>query len=123
MKKIVFGCLLAIGMTVSLCAQDPSNVTFNEYVKLTKEAPSNPKGMTVCADETYRIIYVSLPLPIDSSKVTSELKKQMETQMKLSMRNNPEDLKIIKRLGISVVYTFITNDKKLILVGFAPSDF
>ena len=123
MKKFAIACFIALTMCFSLYADSVEDIQFNQYVNLTRNAKSNPDGMTVCADKTYRIIYVSMPIAIDFSSITPELIKNMRAEMIKGMKSEVQDVKVIKNLKISVVYTFITSDKNIFAITFSYKDF
>ena len=123
MKKMVLGCLLAIGMISGLYADSAADEQFKQYVNLTKNSPENPKGMTVCADNTYRIIYISMPIPLSSSDATPAVISKMKSGMLAEMGKLKEDVKIVKDLKINFVYSFIATDKRVFCIAVSYKDF
>lgn len=123
MKKIGLICLLVMCLGTGLYADAAGKRQFQEYVKLTRNFPTNPPGMTVTADETYRIIYVTMPVAASSQKFTPALRDNMKNEMIKMMRSQKEDIRVVKNLKISIVYTFITTDKKLIVVPMTHQEF
>lgn len=124
MKKSLIAGLFALGMFAGLYADPAEDAQFQQYVKLTKESKSNPQGMTVCADPTYRIIYAAMPISLNKSDVTPEILGKMRKAMLTSFQapSMNADRKIIKDLKISLVYTLITTDKKIFTISFSYQD-
>ena len=123
MKKFILGWLLCAGVTFGLYASSAEEaVQFQQYVELTKKNASNPKGMTICADATYRIMYVTTPVPWSSTDLTPAKEKQLRQVMLNSFRKHKKDIELIKTLKIYIVYSFITSDKKIISVPLSFKD-
>lgn len=122
MKKMFLGCFLALSMCFGLCAGALEDAQFKQYVETTKNDKDNPKGMTVCADNTYRIIYVAMPAAVNYSSVTPQVLKEMKKELVAEAAKEKEDCKIIKDLKITVVYTFITTDKRMFTVVLSHKD-
>lgn len=123
MKKVVLGCLLFAGMISGLYAGSSDDAKFREYVEITKNSPSNPAGASVCADSTYRIIYMTVPMDAYSSNITPAVIDGMKRAMLAETRNFKEDVKVWKELKISIVYTLITRDKKVFNIALSYKDF
>ena len=123
MKKIVLGCLLFVGMISGLYADTAENVQFKQYVEMNKKSPTNPPGMTVCADETYRTIYVAMPLPIPYSNLKPEMVGEMKKAMLKALAKQSNDIKVVKSLKINFVFSYITTDKNIITVPISHNDF
>lgn len=122
MKKIVLVCMLFLGMAVAF-ADATALTQFRQYVELTRKSPSNPEGMTVVADETYRILYVSMPIAVSSKDLNAKIIEDMKKNMLAAMRNSKADISIIKDIKINIVYTFITSDKQLFSIPISYKDF
>ena len=121
MKKI---CLVLV-LVVAACgvfASSADKTQFRQYVELTKKSPTNPEGMTIVADEQYRIIYATMPLAIDSSNVNEQKIDVMRAGMLQEIKKYKNDIKIMKDLKISFVYTFVTSDKKVFCISFSYQD-
>ncbi|MBR2427403.1 MAG: hypothetical protein IKB16_11770 [Lentisphaeria bacterium] len=123
MKKIILGCLLFCGMISGLYAQSLEDEQFKQYVELTKKSPTNPKGMSVSADYTYRIIYAAMPLPHKHSAFTPQVIAEMKKEMIRIMKTQINDVKVIKSLKINFVFTYITSDKNIIVIPLSYNDF
>ena len=123
MKKFLLGCFLAACVCTGLYADSTEDTQFKQYVEMTRNHQNNPEGMTVAADNTYRIIYVAMPVAINKSDVTPQLLRTMRTEMMKGMAKEKADCKIIKDLKISIVYTFITSDKNIFTITFSHKDF
>ena len=121
MKKI---CLVLV-LVVAACgvfASSAEKIQFRQYVELTKKSPTNPAGMTIVADEQYRIIYATMPLPINSSNVNEQEINVMRASMLQGCKKHKNDIKIMKDLKISLVYTFVTSDKKVFCISLSYQD-
>jgi aspartate aminotransferase-like enzyme len=125
MKKKFLSLLFVAGFASvgMLYAAPVDDTQFDAYVQLTKKSKSNPPGMTVVADKTYRIMYVSMPMAVSYSSVTPDVIAKMKNAMRASMKKSNADLKVIRDLKISLVYTFITTDKKVFSISFSYLDF
>jgi hypothetical protein len=124
MKKFILGCLLCAGVSFGLYATSAEEaVQFQQYVELTKKNPNNPKGMTVCADSTYRIIYVTTPVTWSSADLTPEKQTQLRNVLLNSCRKHKKDVDLIKTLKLYMVFSFITSDKKMISVPLSFKEF
>ena len=122
MKKLYLVSLLVFGLCIVGYADLVEEAQFKQYVELTKNSKANPEGMTVCADYTYRIIYATMPTAINSSDVTPQFLKTMKNEILKGITSEKADCKIIKDLKISIVYTFITSDKKIFTLSFSYQD-
>lgn len=122
MKKIILVCLVFLGMSMALFADAVSDTQFRQYVELTRKHKNNPKGMTVTADYTYRIIYAAMPMPNASSDITPQVMANMKKAMLAAMRKQKADCKIMKNLKIQTVYTFITSDRKVFSISISYLD-
>ena len=122
MKKIGLACFLALSMCFALCADSVEDTQFKQYVELTKRHKNNPKGMTVCADYTYRVIFVTLPIPADFSSVTPKVMKNMKEGIIKAMKTATDDVKIVRNLKINIVYNYITSDKKIVAITISYKD-
>lgn len=122
MKSAFLGCLLVLSVCFGLYADTTADTQFKQYVELTKNDKDNPEGMTVCADNTYRIIYVAMPLPVNSTDVTPQVLQTMKKEMVAGIAKEEADCKIIRDLKISIVYTFITSDKRIFSITFSHKD-
>ena len=122
MKKIGLACFLALSMCFALCADSVEDTQFKQYVELAKAHKDNPKGMTVCADYTYRIIFATLPVPADFSSVTPELIKNLKEVTIKTMKTETDDVRIIRNLKINFVYNYITSDKKIVAITVSYKD-
>ena len=122
MKKFLFGCVLAACMCSALYADSVEDAQFKQYVELTRMSPENPEGMTVVADNTYRIIYLTMPIALDKSSVTPDVISAMKAAMFKEMAQLDEDCKIVKNLKISFVFTFVTSDKDIFSITFSYKD-
>ena len=122
MKKLFLLSMLLLGASATLSADNVEDTQFRQYVELTRKSPTNPAGMTVASDSTYRIIYVAMPMAISSSDVTPEIMKSMKNIMLAAMRKETADCAVIKDLKISVVYSFITSDKHIFTTTITFND-
>jgi len=122
MKRFLLGGLLVAGMCTGLYADSAEDAQFKQYVELSRNSPTNPEGMTLCADNTYRIIYAAMPIALNKSDATPELIKVMKTRMLAEMVKQKADCKIIKDLKINMVYTFITSDKNIFTITISYKD-
>lgn len=124
MKKIILVCLVFLGMSMALFADAVSDTQFRQYVELTRKHKNNPKGMTVTADYTYRIIYVAMPMPMPnaSSDILPQVMANMKKAMLAELRKQKADCKIMKNLKIQMVYTFITSDRKVFSISISYLD-
>lgn len=122
MKKLLLGCLVVSLMCVGLYADSIEDNQFRQYVELTKNSPSNPDGMSVSADYKYRIIYATLPLPLNKSDVTPDVAAEMRNAMLTEIKKEKADCKVIKDLKIYFVFTFITSDKNLVMISISYKD-
>ena len=126
MKKLLLGCIFAACVCTGLFAGSADDAQFKQYVEATKNHKTNPEGMTVVADPTYRVIYVTLPLALHKSDATPEVVKAMREAMIKEMSENSSnaaDKRIIKTLKISIVYSFITIDKNIVTISLSYQDF
>ena len=117
MKKI---CLVLV-LVVAACgvfASSAEKIQFRQYVELTKKSPTNPAGM----DEQYRIIYATMPLPINSSNVNKQNIDDTRASMLQEFKKYKNDIKIMKDLKIALVYTFVTSDKKVFCISLSYQD-
>ena len=121
MKKICLCCLLLFCVSFGLFAASEDDVTFREYVELTRKSPTNPKGMTVTADYEKNIIYCAVPAP-GLGTVTDAEKKQMKEQMLKTFRENKADVRVVKRLKISIVFVFITDSDKMLTISISHNE-
>ena len=122
MKKLILGTFLFLGIISALYAESNADKRFKEYVELTRKNPNNLPGSTIVADNTYRIMYMTLPLNCYASQVSPEQHKKARELLVEGMRKQTEDVKIIKELKISLVYTLITKDKKVFCITFSYND-
>ena len=124
MKKVLVVCLLVFGWFAGLYADSAADTQFQQYVKMTREHKNNPPGMTVCADPVYRIIYAAMPIAINKADLTPEIRAKMKKSMLETFRtpDMKADCKIIRDLKISIVYTLITTDRKIVTVSFSYHD-
>ena len=122
MKKFYLVSLLVLVVCMGVYADSAEDTQFKQYVELTRNHKNNPEGMTVCADYTYRIIYAAMPLAINYSDVTQQAMKSMKSEMLKGIAKEQADCKIIKDLKISIVYTFITSDKRIFTISFSYKD-
>jgi|GEM_PF-5017863 len=122
MKKFYLVSLLVMVVCMGMYADSTEDAQFKQYVKLTRNHKNNPEGMTVYADYTYRIMYVAMPIAINYSDVTPQVLKAMKSEMLKGIAKEKADCKIIKDLKISIVYTFITSDKRIFTVSFSHKD-
>ena len=122
MKRFLLSCLVVSLMCSGLYADKLEDNQFRQYVELTKNSPNNPEGMSVTADYTYRIIYVTLPLALNKSSVTSKVMSEMKEAMIQEMKKEKEDCKVIKDLKIYLVFTYITSDKNLVSISLSYKD-
>lgn len=122
MKKFLLGCFLVACVCSGLYAGSAEDTQFKQYVELTRNHQGNPEGMTVTADNTYRIIFVAMPITINKSDVTPQMLKQMRAEMLKGLAKEKADCKVIKDLKISIVYTFITSDKNIFSITFSYKD-
>ncbi len=122
MKRVLLGCFVVFVMCVGLYAGSLEDNQFRQYVELTKKAPNNPDGMSVTADYQYRIIYATLPLPMNKSSVTPTMLRNMKTAMLQEMRKQEADCKVIRDLKIHLVFTYITSDRSLIVLSVSYKD-
>ena len=125
MKGLFIACLFVVGMGVGLYADSVEDTQFLQYVETTKNSKDNPPGMTVAADAKYRIIYAAMPISINGSDVTPKVIESMKQEMVKGFRSDEEmkaDLKIIKDLKISFVWTFITTDKSIFSISISYKD-
>lgn len=123
MKKICLVLVLAIAVCCGVFAGSTEEIQFKQYVELTKKSTSNPKGMSVTADEQYRIIYTTMPTPANSTSLTPQAITELRARMIKQMSTHKNDVKVIKDLKISMVFTFITSDKKVFCIGLSYKDF
>ena len=123
MKKLILGTFLFLGIISALYADSNADKRFKEYVELTRKNPNNPPGSTIVADNTYRIMYMTLPIDCRASQMSPEVLKKLREMMLEGMRKETEDVKIIKELKISIVYTIITKDKKVFCIPISYNDF
>jgi len=114
--------MLLLGASATLLADNVEDTQFRQYVELTRKSLTNPAGMTVASDSTYRIIYVAMPMAISSSDVTPEIMKSMKNIMLAAMRKETADCAVIKDLKISIVYSFITSDKHIFTTTITFND-
>ena len=119
MKKAFLGCLAVLSMCFGLYADSTADTQFKQYVEVTRNNKENPEGMTVCADNTYRILYMAFPLPVNSSDVTPEVLKAAKKEMLAEMAKDDDDKKVIKDLKISIVFTFVTTDKRMFSINIS----
>ncbi|MBE6357711.1 MAG: hypothetical protein E7057_00510 [Lentisphaerae bacterium] len=122
MKKLLLLSMLLLGASATLLADNVEDTQFRQYVELTRKSLTNPAGMTVASDSTYRIIYVAMPMAISSSDVTPEIMKSMKNIMLAAMRKETADCAVIKDLKISIVYSFITSDKHIFTTTITFND-
>ena len=122
MKKLLLLSMLLLGASATLSADNVEDTQFRQYVELTRKSLTNPAGMTVASDSTYRIIYVAMPMAISSSDVTPEIMKSMKNIMLAAMRKETADCAVIKDLKISIVYSFITSDKHIFTTTITFND-
>ena len=114
--------MLLLGASATLSADTVEDTQFRQYVELTRKSPTNPAGMTVASDSTYRIIYVAMPMAISSSDVTPKMMKSMKNIMLAAIRKETADCAVIKDLKISIVYSFITSDKHIFTTTITFND-
>ena len=121
MKKIFLVCAVMFGVCFGVFADSTSDKQFRQYVEMTQNAPTNPEGMTVTADYKYRIIYAAAPCPVNSSMITDKKQKEMKAELLKTLRQSElaEDRRIMKDLGINIVYALITTDKKVITINIS----
>lgn len=122
MKKICLVLVLVVSACSGVFAASAERTQFRQYVELTKKSPTNPEGMTVVADEQYRIIYVAMPFTADSSSINEQVINSMRAGMLQAARSYKDDVKIIKNLKISFVYTSVTSDKKVFCIPLSYQD-
>ena len=122
MKKICLACFSVMCLCISLYANAVDKIQFEQYVELTKKSKSNPKGMTVVGDSTYRIMYIALPIAINYGDVTTQVKNKMKENMLAVMRQEKADCKVIKDLKIRLIYSFITSDQKIFTITLNYQD-
>ena len=122
MKKSILVCLLFSCMCFGLYADSVEDVQFKQYVEMTRKSEANSDGMTVCADPAYRIIFASMPIPLNYASVTPQVVQAMKKEMLAAIAKQEADCKIIKDLKISVVYTFITSDKGVFSIAISYKD-
>lgn len=122
MKKLLLGCLLSACVCSGLYADPVEDTQFKQYVELTRNHESNPEGMTVSSDATYRIIYAAMPIPMNKSDVTPEVIGKMKEQMLKEIAKEKADCKVIRDLKIRIVYTFITSDKDVFSISLSYKD-
>ena len=125
MKKICLILLIIAGFTSAglLHAASLNDTQFDQYVQLTKNSKANPPGMTLVADKTYRVMYITMPIAIPYSSVTPEVIAKMKDAMLSSLKKSAADCKVIKDLKITVVYNFMTTDKYLFTIPFSYQEF
>lgn len=124
MKKKLFAVsFLMLSLCVGLHAQSLGDTQFRQYVALTKKSSANPPGMTVYADYKYRILYIAMPVALNKSSVTPQVIRTMRDAMLAEMRKQQADLKVIRDLKISIVYTFITSDRDIFNISLSYRDF
>lgn len=125
MKKFILICTIMLGVLPALFADAAEDAQFRQYVELSQKSPTNPPGMTITADPTYRIVivYVTMPIAASKSNIDAAHIAVMKQAMINTMRNMKEDLRVIKSLNISTVYTFITVDKYLFSIPISYQEF
>ena len=123
MKKFILICTIMLGVLPALFADAAEDAQFRQYVELSQKSPTNPPGMIITADPTYRIVYVTMPIAASKSNIDAARIAVMKQAMINTMRNMKEALRVIKSLNISTVYTFITVDKYLISIPISHQEF
>ncbi len=122
MKKFYLVSLLVMFVCMGAYADSAENAQFKQYVELTRNNKNNPEGMTVCADYTYRIMYAVMPIAINFSDVTPQVLNSMKSEMQKAIAKEKADCKIIKDLKITIIYSFLTSDKRIFTIILSHKD-
>lgn len=109
-------------MCFGLYADSAEDIRFRQYVEENKKAKNNPKGMSICADYTYRIIFSTMPLAVNYSDVTPRAKENMRKGMLAELLKDKAACKVMKDLKITIVFTVITSDKRAFSVVLSYKD-
>ena len=98
-------------------ASSTEDIQFKQYVDATKS--NLDEGMSVTADEKYRIIVLTMPVAMNYQDATPNVIKMMKKEMIKAMQGEEADIRIIKALKIYFVINYITVDKKLLSIPFS----
>ena len=122
MKKytILFAILLSI--CSSVFANSIEKIQFRQYVEMTQKHANTPQSMSIVADEKYRVIFCTMPLSINLDSVTPKVTTELKENMIKELRKETADVKIIKDLKITIVYSFITTNRKVISIAITYNE-
>ena len=119
MKKLLPALLIFCAVFSAFQANAGAKEDFETYVALTAK---NTKGGKVIGDYDNRIIYISWPLKVQSSQVDRSKTSEIKQGMLKMIKRFPEDVKILKRLNVILVYCYITIDRQVLSIALSPNE-
>ena len=120
MKKTFLTLLVMFSAVCGLYANSSEDAQFKEYVQLTRQNLNAP-GASLSSDNKYRIIYIALTVNAPKSNISNV--QGVKNAMLAEMRKNVQEVKVVKQLKITFVYTFMTSDKYAVCVPISYKDF
>jgi len=121
MKKTFLTLLVMFSAVCGLYANSYEDAQFKEYVQRTRKDMTKMAGASVSSDNKYRIIYIALTVNVPKSNISNV--QGMKNAMLAEMRKNVQEVKVVKQLKITFVYTFMTSDKYAVCVPISYKDF
>ena len=122
MKKYTVLFAILVSICSSVYAESIQNTQFRQYVEMIKKHANTPQAMSIVADERYRIIFCTMPLSINLDSVTPQVTTDLKENMIKELRKETADVKIIKDLKITLVYSFITTNRKVVSIAITYNE-
>ena len=122
MKKYTVLFAILVSICSSVYAESIQNTQFRQYVEMPQKHANTPKAMSIVADERYRIIFCTMPLSINLDSVTPQVTTDLKENMIKELRKETADVKIIKDLKITIVYSFITTNRKVVSIAITYNE-
>lgn len=114
MKRIALALLLTFITMSFVNASSTEDIQFKQYVDATKA--NLDEGMSVTADEKYRIIVLTMPIAMNLQDATPAVIKTMKQEIIKAMQREKAEIRIVKALKIYFIFNYVTIDKKLLAI-------